>query len=78
VTAIVWDVGGRRHFLTVDRDFLTIKEEKFYLPIGTVYEDKEKGVALIEFPFEADSGSYRAWVPLLALLRVKESFLCFV
>jgi hypothetical protein len=34
-----------------------------------VYKDKEKGVALIEFPVEADSGAHRLWVPLSSLLE---------
>jgi hypothetical protein len=34
-----------------------------------VHRDKEKGVALIEFPVEADSGAHRLWVPLASLLE---------
>jgi len=33
-----------------------------------VGRDKEKGVALIEFPQEADSGAHRIWVPLSSLI----------
>ncbi len=59
---------NERHFLHVDRAFLTQKKGQSYLPIGVVYKDRDKGVALIEFPHEADSGSHRAWVPLSSLL----------
>ncbi len=44
-------------------------ERPIFLPIGVVYRDKEKGVALIEFPVEADSGTHRIWVPLTSLLE---------
>jgi hypothetical protein len=38
-----------------------------------VYRDRQKGVALIEFPVEADSGAHRIWVPLLSLLESNEA-----
>jgi hypothetical protein len=64
----VRDTTNVRTFLHVDRDFLTQRQDKTYLPVGVVYRDKEKGVALIEFPTEADSGAHRLWVPLSSLL----------
>jgi hypothetical protein len=41
-----------------------------YLPVGVVHRDRERGVALIELPQEADSGAHRLWVPLSSLLQV--------
>lgn len=65
----VKDLYGRHHFLLVDRDFLTFHNGEAYLPVGVVFRDKEKGVALIEFAEEADSGAWRAWVPLADFLK---------
>jgi hypothetical protein len=63
----VEDVRHVRSFLHVDLDFLTRQHDRTYLPVGLVYQDAEKGVALIELPFEADSGTWRLWVPLSSL-----------
>ena len=38
--------------------------------IGVVGIDRDKGVALIEFPVEADSGAHRIWVPLSDLVNL--------
>ena len=64
----VRDTANARTFLQIDRDFPTQRDGQTYLPVGLVYRDKEKGVALIEFPVEADSGTHRLWVPLSSLL----------
>src|SRR5438034_113806 len=64
----VRDVTSVRTFLSIQRDFLIQRQGRMYLPIGVVYQDREKGVALIEFPVEADSGAHRIWVPLSSLL----------
>jgi hypothetical protein len=60
----VKDVGNVRTFLHVDRDFVVQENGQSYLPVGVVHKDKERGVALIELPHEADSGAFRLWVPL--------------
>ncbi len=54
------DINGRQESLQVNDDFLTYEEGRSYLPVGVVYRDKDK--VLIEFPHEADSGTYRIWV----------------
>jgi hypothetical protein len=64
VVASVADVYGRQHRMLVDHDFLTVREGISYLPVGVVFRDRDKGVALIEFAEEADSGAWRAWVRL--------------
>jgi hypothetical protein len=66
----VQDVQNVRTFLHVDRDFLTREHDRIYLPVGIVRRDRERGVALIELPQEADSGTHRLWVPLSSLLEV--------
>jgi hypothetical protein len=67
-SAGVKDVNNVPTYIGVDLDFIKKHEGQTYLPIGTVYRDREKGVALIEFPYEAESGAHRIWVPLSSLL----------
>ena len=67
----VRDTDNVPSFLEIQRDFVAHRNGKTYLPIGVVYRDKEKGVALIEFPVEAASGAHRIWVPLASLLEPK-------
>ena len=69
----VRDLSGERTFLEIQRDFVAQYQGKHYLPIGVVYRDKDKGVALIEFPVEADSGAHRIWVPLSSLLEINRA-----
>jgi hypothetical protein len=68
-TVVVRDTANQPTYLEIQRDFVAHRNGKTYLPIGTVYRDKEKGVALIEFPVEAWSGAHRIWVPLTSLLE---------
>jgi hypothetical protein len=70
VSVAVRDINNAKTFLEVQHDFPSKRNGRDYLPIGVVYRDKEKGVALIEFPVEADSGAHRIWVPLSSLLDV--------
>ena len=58
---------------SVPPDFVTRRQGQTYLPIGVVYKDRDKGVALIEFPHQADSGASRIWVPLSSLLESNEA-----
>jgi hypothetical protein len=73
VSVAVRDINNVRTFLSIQHDFVTRRQGQSYLPIGVVYKDKEKGVALIEFPVEADSGAHRLWVPLSSLLESNEA-----
>jgi hypothetical protein len=68
-TVEVRDTANQPTFLEIQHDFVVHRNGKTYLPIGTVYRDKEKGVALIEFPVEAWSGAHRIWVPLTSVLE---------
>ena len=63
----VRDVRNVRTFLHVDRAFLSRQQDGAYLPVGVVHRGRERGVALIELPQEADSGAHRRWVPLSSL-----------
>jgi hypothetical protein len=60
-TVAVRDIHGRRQFLRVEQDFLTHRDDQFYLPVGEVYYTADDKV-LIELPHEADSGANRLWV----------------
>jgi hypothetical protein len=72
VSVNVRDINNVQTFLSIQHDFVTKRQGRTYLPIGVVYKDREKGVALIEFPVEADSGAHRIWVPLTSLLEPSE------
>ncbi len=54
-------------YLHLDRGLVIQRQGRHYVPIGLVHRDKEQGLALIEFPVEADSGAHRIWVPLSSL-----------
>ena len=70
VIATVTDLSGRRHFLRVERDFLTTDAAgRFFLPVGVVHFDLKTKAVLIEFPQEAETGANRIWVKSSALLE---------
>lgn len=60
--AVFRDYRGRRHFLRVERDFLSQIGDQFYLPIGIVGVDPRTHLILIELPHEAETGANRLWV----------------
>lgn len=72
VVAGVKDVYGHQHFMLVDRAYLTVRANQAFLPVGVVFRDKEKGLALVEFAEEADSGAWRAWVQLADIAENSE------
>jgi hypothetical protein len=63
VIATLRDVHGRRHFLYVEKDFLTRDNSHAYLPVAYVGRDARTGAVLIELPHEAGTGVNRLWVP---------------
>jgi hypothetical protein len=69
VSAGVRDIHNEPTYIWAPPDFITRRQGRTYLPIGVVYKDRDKGVALIEFPHQADSGASRLWVPLSSLLE---------
>jgi hypothetical protein len=60
--AIFRDYQGRRHFLRVERDFLTQRGDQTYLPIGVVGVDPRTKLVLVELDHEAETGINRLWV----------------
>lgn len=67
-TIALRDVRGRRHFLRVELDYLTHHGDRYWLPVGKVYEDRERGLTLVELPQEAETGANRLWVRSADLL----------
>jgi hypothetical protein len=60
--AVFRDYQGRRHFLRVERDFLSTENGHIYLPVGVVHVDPRTSLVLIELPHEAETGANRLWV----------------
>jgi hypothetical protein len=56
------DAQGQNHVLRVARGGLVEKDDKKYLPVGLVHVDRQRRLALIELPEEADSGTSRLWI----------------
>lgn len=62
VVAALRDYHGRRHFIRVERDFLSEQGGASYLPIGVVHVDPRTKAVLIELPHESETGAKRLWV----------------
>ena len=60
--ATIRDYSGRRHFLHIEKDFLTPHHSQWLLPVGFIHRDPRTGAVLIEFPQEAETGVNRIWV----------------
>jgi hypothetical protein len=73
VTAIVRDFYGKRHFIPVDRDFLSKEGKNSYMPVGLLRINEAEEAALVQLPVEADSGANRLWVKRADLLKSKET-----
>lgn len=58
VVAAFTDHDGNRHFIRVERDFLSDD----YLPVGIVHIDPKTNKVLVELPHEAETGANRLWV----------------
>jgi hypothetical protein len=60
----ILDETDNRHFFRVAKGVVHETGGKFYLPIGIVEVDQQRGRVLIQLPYEADSGANRLWLPL--------------
>ena len=67
-TIAVRSIQGHREFLEVPAAFLHHEAGKSYLPVGLVGRDLRQNLALVELPFEADSGANRVWVVASSVL----------
>jgi hypothetical protein len=72
--AMFRDYQGRRHFLRVERDFLSEEDGQTYLPIGIVHVDPRTKLVLIELPHEAETGANRLWIKQDQLDKPVEAF----
>jgi hypothetical protein len=52
--ATIRDYSGRRHFLHMEKDFLTSHKSRWLLPVVFVHCDPRTGAVLIEFPRAED------------------------
>lgn len=62
VIATIRDYHGRRHFLHIEKDFLTSQNSHWGFPVALVHRDARTGAVLIEFPQESETGVNRIWV----------------
>ena len=65
----VADQTGNHQFLRVGKGFLTREAGRTYLPILVIEVDSQRQRALVQLPYEADSGASRIWVALAAFRR---------
>jgi hypothetical protein len=72
--AIFRDFDGRRHFIRVERDFLSVENGQTYLSVGVVHIDPRTNLVLIELPHEAETGANRLWVTQDQLDKPVEAF----
>jgi hypothetical protein len=72
--AVLIDVRNRRHFIRVERDFLSDVRGAQYLPVGIVNVDPKSRLVLVELPHEAETGANRLWVKADQLLEPVEAF----
>jgi len=72
--AVIVDVRGRRHFIRVERDFLSNENGAAYLPVGIVNIDSKARLVLVELPHEAETGANRLWVKADQLDESIEAF----
>ncbi len=63
------DETGNHQFLRVGKGFLTRESGRTYLPILVIELDQPHDRALVQLPYEADSGANRIWVPISAFRR---------
>ncbi len=62
VVANFFDYHGRKHFIRVERDFLSEENGRKLLPVGIVHVDQKNKAVLIELPHEAETGANRLWI----------------
>ncbi|HWY86181.1 MAG TPA: hypothetical protein VNX28_05635 [Gemmataceae bacterium] len=72
--AIFRDYQGRKHYLRVERDFLSQEGGNTYLQVGVVHVDQRTKLVLIELPHEAETGANRLWVKQEQLDEPVEAF----
>jgi len=64
------DETGNHHYLRVARGVVNRQDDKTYLPVGIVEVDAPRRRALVQLPYEADSGANRLWVPYVKFRQI--------
>ncbi len=70
-TVGVASVEGYTEYLMIEERFLVKRGDKLLLSVRVVARDPNHDTALIQLPFEADSGANRVWVAKSALKENK-------
>jgi hypothetical protein len=65
----VFGINNKREYLRVEAYYLRQKDGRTYLPVTFIDEDAEK--VLVEFPYEADSGAWRLFVPKENMIQIE-------
>jgi hypothetical protein len=68
VVATVTDLYGKRHFILEEKEFLTIRDRRWYLPADVVFVDPKTQAVLVELPHAAENGAHRIWTEAANLL----------
>jgi hypothetical protein len=70
-TVELQDSEGRPEYLPVERAFLIADNGDYYLPVSIGHVDRERKLAIVGLPVEADSGAHRIWVNLSQLKNLE-------
>jgi hypothetical protein len=68
------DYRNRRHFIRVERDYLSVVDGASFLPVGVVHVDPKTRAVLVELPHEAETGANRLWIDQEQLDEPIETF----
>jgi len=58
----VASIEGHTEYLAIEERFLVPRDGSYLLPVRLVGRDRRYHTALVQLPFEADSGANRVWV----------------
>jgi hypothetical protein len=58
----VKSVQGHTEYLSIEERFLARRNGDLLLPVWLIGRDQKNKTALVQLPYEADSGANRVWV----------------
>jgi hypothetical protein len=61
-TVGVQSIEGYAEYLSLEEKFLVRRGEAYFLDVRLVGRDRRHNTALVQLPYEADSGANRVWV----------------
>ncbi len=62
VIAVVEDKDRKKEQLEVELSFLVQRGHRYFLPVWTLAQDRDKSIVEIELPQESAAGTNRIWV----------------